>query len=158
MKRLAWLALALGISGCERGPTPGYLRLSGAAPAIEAAPATRGTLIVFWATWCAPCVTETPGLVALAEDPPEDLGVVVLAREQTQSELTKFFGGQPPAALNLRLDPDDGVGSKLGVEMLPVCFLAVEGQLVAKFTGARDWNSKPMRALLERLVRAGPAR
>ncbi len=40
---------------------------------------TRALLVVFWATWCAPCVEEIPDLVALHESSSEDLEIVAVS-------------------------------------------------------------------------------
>lgn len=152
LRLVAVLVFASVAQSCERGPTPTYVRLSGAAPAIEGVAATRSTLIVFWASWCAPCVSETPSLVALAEHPPKNLSVVVFARNETLAGVNRFFKGQTPAALNLRLDQGNSIGAALGVEVLPVAYVVADGQLVARVSGRQEWDSKPMRALLERLA------
>lgn len=158
LRLVAVLVFASIAQSCERGPTPTYVRLSGNAPAIEGTPSTRATLIVFWASWCAPCVAETPSLVALAEHPPKNLSVVVFARDETLAGINRFFKGQPPPALNLRLDEDNSVGAALGVEVLPVAYVVADGKLVARFSGRQEWDSRPMRGLLERLAQASPPR
>ena len=153
MTRLAFVGLLAGALGCERGVPPAYVRLTGAAPPFTApTPSTRATLLVFWASWCAPCVAETPSLVALAEAPPADLSVVVFDREESMGDVVRYFKGAPPSSLNLRLDEGNATGEVFGVQALPVSQLVVDGQRVARFSGPQDWDGKPMRALLARLV------
>ena len=145
------LALLIG-AGCTEGPVPQYVRVAGPAPAISEAPPSRAHLVVFWASWCAPCRAEAPSLRALANTPPTDVVVVVFSHDETSEDVRRFFGGAPPASWNLRLDPGTRVAKTFGVEALPASILVVDGQLRARFGGARDWNSKEMRRLLARLV------
>ncbi|WP_246137183.1 TlpA family protein disulfide reductase [Myxococcus llanfairpwllgwyngyllgogerychwyrndrobwllllantysiliogogogochensis] len=117
------------------------------------APGSHALLVVFWASWCPPCREETPQLLSLAESPPEGLRVVVFSHDADLKAVESFFEGPPPSELRLRLDVGEKVAREYGVEQLPTSILVVEGQLVARFPGPRDWDSRAMRRLLERLTR-----
>ncbi|MGE6757715.1 TlpA family protein disulfide reductase [Corallococcus coralloides] len=117
------------------------------------APGPLALLVVFWASWCPPCREETPHLLSLAESPPEGLRVVVFSHDADLKAVESFFEGPPPPELRLRLDVGEKVAREYGVEQLPTSILVVEGQLVARFPGPRDWDSRAMRRLLERLTR-----
>lgn len=149
--------LLLGLSSltwaCKSEPPPAYIRLQGAAPTLADVPPSRAVLVVFWASWCPPCRQETPQLVALAKAPPEDLQVVVFSHDETSQAVESFFQGPAPTPLHLRLDAGRQAGGAFGVEQLPVSVLVVDGRQVARFSGPRDWNARPMRRLLERLIR-----
>jgi cytochrome c biogenesis protein CcmG, thiol:disulfide interchange protein DsbE len=148
--------VALGLFGCDEGRQPPYLRLSGPAQVLPAWPKEQALLVAFWASWCAPCVRETPQLRALAEDPPPGLAVVVLSHDEELADVHKVFGGPPPQQLHLALDADRAVGRAYGVAVLPESYLVVRGQKVARFRGPQDWSSPSMRRLLKKLV-AAPA-
>ena len=145
------IVLVIGIS-CRDSTPPSYMRLSGRAPAIAAAPTARALLIVFWATWCLPCREEAPQLRALAAKPPDGLEVIVVSLDTESGAIEEFFGGPPDPSLHLRLDPDKRLYDAFRVEALPAAFLVVAGELRARFEGSRQWDEKPVRALLERLV------
>lgn len=145
-------ALLACAPGCREAPPPSWVRLEGASPRLEAAPATRAQLVVFWATWCEPCRRETPQLRALAANPPEGLAVVVFSHDDDDQAVRAFFGGPPEPALHLRLDPGRSAAEAFGVQALPVSFLVVDGRLVARFTGPREWDSPAMRKLLGKLL------
>lgn len=145
------LAALLSAPGCREAPSPPYTRLAGPAPAVGEA--TQGpVLIAFWATWCGPCVEELPSLRALAGDPPARVRVVSFAEEEDPGALQRHFAGPPPVELGVVLDLDRSAAAAFGVDALPAAFLVVDGRLVAHFDGPRDWNGRPMRSLLTRLV------
>jgi cytochrome c biogenesis protein CcmG/thiol:disulfide interchange protein DsbE len=147
------LAALTGACGQHEPAPPAYVRLDAPAPPLENVPAARALLVVFWATWCPPCVAETPQLRALAEDPPEHLSVVVYGHDQDISAVREFFAGDPPPALNVRLDREEAVARAFGVDKLPASFLVVDGHRMARFSGPRDWSSPAMRRLLQKLIR-----
>ncbi|WP_342394462.1 TlpA disulfide reductase family protein [Myxococcus fulvus] len=154
---VAALLLASPLTACRtEPPPPSYLRVEGAAPLLTDVPDSRALLVVFWATWCPPCRTETPRLVALAEAPPDALRVVVFSHDTEAKAVETFFEGPHPAALHLRLDEGHQVARAFGVDTLPQSFLVVDGRLVARFAGPREWDSRGMRRLLEKLIREHP--
>jgi thiol-disulfide isomerase/thioredoxin len=148
----ALLAALAGACGQREPAPPAYVRLDAPAPRLESVPEARALLVVFWATWCPPCVAETPQLRALAEDPPEHLSVVVYGHDQDISAVRAFFAGDPPPTLNFRLDSEEAVARAFGVDKLPASFLVVEGHRMARFAGPRDWSSSAMRRLLRKLI------
>lgn len=149
------LCLACALA-CREAPQPGYVRLEGTSPPIADAPAARAHLLVFWATWCAPCRKETPQLQALANAPPEGLAVVVFSHDESMKQVSDYFGGEVDPAFNLRIDIGQEVARAFGVEVLPASVLIVEGRLVARFSGIREWDSHPMRKLLAKLMEQIP--
>lgn len=150
---LLLLVALLAAPACRAPPAPpAYVRVEGAAPALAGVPDAPAHLVSFWATWCPPCRTETPGLRALAADPPAGLQVVVISHDADLAAVEHFLGGPPDPAWHLRLDADRTLGRAFGVGPLPDSFLVVRGRLVARFTGPRDWSSEGMRRLLARLV------
>lgn len=150
---VAALILLVVLSGCRTEPPPSYIRLDGAAPALTDAPTSHALLVVFWASWCPPCREETPGLLELAENPPEELRVIVFSHDEHMQAVKAFLRGLPSPGLHLRLDEDHAVARSFGVDTLPTSILVVDGRLIARFSGPRDWNSQAMRRLLEKLSR-----
>ena len=146
------LTCAFVLTACREAPPPPYVRLGGPAPAEFSGAPEGATLVVFWASWCAPCREETPELVALAEAPPEGISVVVFSADASMEDVRAFFEGPPPAPLHLRMD-DGAVSDAFGVEALPASVFMANGRLLARFDGPRAWDSSPMRKLLARLLK-----
>jgi thiol-disulfide isomerase/thioredoxin len=148
--RLAAAAL-IAVLGCSEQGQPSYTRLREPAPQVENVPA-GATLVVFWATWCPPCVEELPALRALARDPPARITVVTFGEDEDEGPVRELFGGSPPRELGYRHDVDRRAATAFGVDVLPAAFLVADGALVARFAGPRDWNSRGMRRLLAKLA------
>jgi cytochrome c biogenesis protein CcmG, thiol:disulfide interchange protein DsbE len=142
---------------CAERSSPAYTRVRGPAPAVLPPTRAPATLVVFWATWCPPCRDEVGPLRALAQDPPRDLPVVTFGQDESGANVAEFFGGRVPPELGYRADSDHRAAAAFGVDVLPAAFLVVDGQLVARFGGARDWNSREMRRLLVKLASEGKA-
>lgn len=147
---LGLLAAALA---CAERPPPPYTRVEGPAPA--ALGASGPVLVVFWATWCGPCVEELPALRALAKDPPAGIRLVTFGEDEDEAPVRALLGGEPPRELGYRADADGRAAAAFGVSVLPASFLVVGGRLVARFDGPREWNSPEMRRLLARLASEG---
>lgn len=161
-RALFFFAFAAGLflpalSGCrESAPPPAYVRLSGPAPKLPEADG-RAVLLVFWASWCAPCVEELPSLRKLADDLPVGLRLRTVGFRETKSARSRYFEGTPPPELHFLDDTEGTLAEVFGVTAAPAAFLLVEGERVARFTGPRDWDSSAMRRLLEKLMAEVPA-
>ena len=80
MRRLLALVLATTAMACG-GTPPTSLAVGGPAPAFELSAVDGSTVslaelagepraLVFWATWCGPCLSEIPALQAIEKDDP----------------------------------------------------------------------------------------
>lgn len=116
------------------------------------------TLVHFWATWCAPCVTEIPALQRLASDfsGERSFGLVLIAVADRPEAAQEFLGPRL-AALNL-FDGDWQVAKAWGTTKIPESYLVVDGKVVEKFEGAAEWDRSALRdRLRQALARAGGA-
>lgn len=148
------LAAVLAASGCSEPEQPAYTRVRAPAPRLEGV-SGRATLVVFWATWCPPCREELPSLRALARDLPAGVALVTYGEDEDEAPVHELFGGAPPPELGYRRDVERAAANALGVDALPAAFLVVDGRLVARFSGPRDWDSRGMRRLLAKLASEG---
>lgn len=108
----------------------------------------RGKKIIlnYWATWCPPCIAEMPRLQDLYNDFGEDV-VFLFVTNDEKDLIQKFdakYGYDIPVFYPLSQAPE-----LLQTNTLPTTYLIdEEGFIVIKKTGAADWNSQKVRALL----------
>jgi len=102
------------------------------------------TLVHFWATWCPPCIEETPALDRLARDFRGDRNFAVLrvAVADSSSRVESFLGAGAPGVL---YDPQWEVAHRYGTDQLPETYLVVGGRIVEKFIGEVDWDDPAVR-------------
>ncbi|HEY6320134.1 MAG TPA: TlpA disulfide reductase family protein [Thermoanaerobaculia bacterium] len=102
------------------------------------------TLVHFWATWCPPCIEETPALDRLVRDFGGDRNFAVLrvAVADSSSRVESFLGAGAPGVL---YDPQWEVAHRYGTDQLPETYLVVGGRIVEKFIGEVDWDDPAVR-------------
>ena len=112
-------------------------------------------LVNFWATWCPPCVEETPSLEAFSNKM-RQLGVEVIGVSVDQDpETLKKFISDHRLTFPIARDPDQIVSSKFGTRMFPETYiLDRDGRVAEKIIGAKDWEDPLMVSFVESL--AGP--
>jgi thiol-disulfide isomerase/thioredoxin len=112
-------------------------------------------IVNFWATWCQPCLTEMPTLEALWQEyRPRGLVVLGVAVDRDAPRpLLEPYVSRLGLTFPVLLDADLKSAQAWRVTGLPATFvIRPGGHAVGMAFGAREWNSKEMRALLERFL------
>jgi thiol-disulfide isomerase/thioredoxin len=114
------------------------------------------TLVHFWATWCPPCIQESPGIQRLAADLAgyHDFSLLMIAVQDRKDKVGHFLG--PEAAAMVLYDPSWDVAHRYGTDQLPETYLVVRGKVVQKFVGATDWDNPDLRRRLLAYLGAPP--
>jgi cytochrome c biogenesis protein CcmG, thiol:disulfide interchange protein DsbE len=116
-------------------------------------PSFGGKLLVlnFWATWCPPCVQETPSLSQFAADY-ANKGVVVLgvSVDKDLKAYQAFLQRFHPAFLTAR---DFVIHEEYGTFMYPeTYFIDAKGKVVKKIAEGADWNDPQLRQYVNSLL------
>jgi thiol-disulfide isomerase/thioredoxin len=112
----------------------------------------RGKVVLlnFWASWCAPCRRETPGLVRLSRDyAGKPLEIVGVAMDDSMAPVRRFVAAAGIPYPTLLPDQDDPLASR--VESLPTTLLIdARGRVAKTYYGAE--SEKVFRRDIERLL------
>ena len=138
----------------QRGPAFRLPLLTGGDATLDA---WKGKVVIlnFWATWCTPCTIEMPALEALWREY-RDRGLVVVgvsvdrgAPRPLIEPYLKHLGLTFP----ILLDPQMETANAWRVPGVPATFLIHPGgEVVGMAIGIREWNSREMKTLLERML------
>jgi len=114
----------------------------------------RGKTVVlnFWASWCGPCVEETPSLVAMSRKM-RDRNVIVLAVsvDEDDSAYHKFIKEQGMDMLTVR-DADKKSNDLYGTHVFPETYIIDRnGVLRRKVIGEMNWTAQEMTEYLTKL-------
>jgi cytochrome c biogenesis protein CcmG, thiol:disulfide interchange protein DsbE len=115
----------------------------------------RGKVVVlnFWATWCPPCVEETPSLVALQREIEPRGGMVLgISVDVDAQAYTQFLQTNGIDFATYR-DPTSKIPAEYGTFVYPETYVIDrQGRIARKFVGAQDWTSTEMTAYLNSLL------
>ena len=114
----------------------------------------RGQVVVlnFWATWCPPCVEETPSLVKM-QSRMKDKGVVVLAVsiDVDDAAYHKFLRDYGVNMVTVR-DEAQKASDLYGTHGWPESYIIDRNGIIRrKFIGAVQWNSPEVTEFLSKL-------
>jgi len=113
----------------------------------------RGKVVILnlWATWCAPCRKEMPGLdrlqAALGED---GLAVVPLSLDRGEvGQIEAFYDEVGLTTLPIYRDPKAAAGRALGAYGLPTTIMIDrEGREIGRLLGPAEWDGPEAMTLI----------
>jgi peroxiredoxin len=114
----------------------------------------QAVLINIWATWCYPCRAEMPSMNTLYQDyRAKGLAIVAIATDAEGKSVVEPFIQAYGLTFPVVLDPQNLVGAQLRVPGIPASYvLDKQGRIVGLEIGARDWNARQIRRLLEQIL------
>jgi thiol-disulfide isomerase/thioredoxin len=157
-RRLARAAIAGAILLAARGavpaaPLPVTLEDPATGAKVQVAAGARALHLVFFATWCQPCVDELPRLADLdARFGPQgyELVLVAIPARQTREKIVKMAQEKKPPG-RLLFDTDGAVEKALGVQMLPTHLVFdKEGKLVLSARALSDGVEEAVAGLVSK--------
>jgi len=115
----------------------------------------RVVVLNFWATWCPPCVEETPSLNRFSEQM-EAQGVTVIgvSVDRDAAALEKFVANAQ-LIFPIARDPQQTVSSRYGTFKFPESYIIdLDGRIAEKLIGAVNWQDERIVNLVSGLARA----
>lgn len=137
-----------------------------AAPAITFADATgaartledyrgKGVVLNIWATWCGPCVTEMPSLVALSRAADGFVVLPLSIDHGGAAVVGPWLQRHGAAALPVLIDDKQAAMTALGVRGVPTTFVIDRaGNFRGRLEGGADWSTPEARRVVGELVGA----
>jgi len=117
----------------------------------------RGKVVVlnFWASWCPPCVEETPSLIALHQRIADRGGMVLgVSLDDDQAAYERFLT-EHGVVFPTYLDARKAIPSTYGTAMYPETYIiGRDGRIARKVVGPQDWTSPEILSVLDTLLRA----
>jgi cytochrome c biogenesis protein CcmG/thiol:disulfide interchange protein DsbE len=110
-------------------------------------------VLVFWASWCAPCVEETPALNALERRIEANGGVVLgVSEDDDPAAYSKFLTEQRVVFPTYR-DPTKKIASTYGTAAFPEAYIiSRDGKIARKIVGPQDWTSPELTSTIDTLL------
>jgi len=117
----------------------------------------RGKVVVlnFWATWCPPCVEETPGLNRLQKYIESRNGVVIGVSADEDPAIYEKFLHEKGVIFPTYRDPGtkdehSPIAQDYGTSMYPETYIIDrKGVIVRKIIGTQDWSSPELLAYFD---------
>ncbi len=108
-----------------------------------------------WATWCPPCVEETPSLKKFADEMTGRGVAVVSISVDEDAKALEDFVSEYNLTYAVARDPDQSVASRYGTFKFPETYILDEdGRIADKFIGAVDWQDPRISEFVLNLARS----
>jgi cytochrome c biogenesis protein CcmG, thiol:disulfide interchange protein DsbE len=153
-------AALLGLTACYSGSRPPHIGSSAPEFTVQdddrkvTLSQFRGQVVVlnFWATWCPPCIEETPSLVVMQERlKAKGITVLAVSVDVDESAYRRFLKDHGVNLLTVR-DPDQKTSGIYGTFKFPETYVIDRnGVMRRKFIGAVDWTEPEITDFLSRL-------
>jgi cytochrome c biogenesis protein CcmG, thiol:disulfide interchange protein DsbE len=115
----------------------------------------KGKVVVlnFWASWCPPCVNETPSIIHLQQYIASRNGVVLGASIDEDSEAYSRFLKDYGINFPTFRDPTKKISLHYGTSIIPETYIIDRhGKIARKIIGEQQWDSPEMLAYFDVLL------
>jgi cytochrome c biogenesis protein CcmG, thiol:disulfide interchange protein DsbE len=115
----------------------------------------QGKVVIlnFWATWCPPCVEETPALIQLQQRIAPRNGVVLGVSVDEDESAYRTFLQQHGINYPTSRDATKKSALDYGTVMYPETYVIDRhGKILRKIIGPQDWNSSEMLAYFDSIL------
>jgi len=107
----------------------------------------------FWATWCPPCVEETPSLEKFAEQMRLQGVAVMGVSVDGDAVALQTFAAEQHLSFPILRDPNQSVASRYGTFKFPETYIIdQEGRVAEKLIGAVDWQDSRIVTFVQELA------
>ena len=150
------------IAGCDRGSRPDFVGI--AAPDftvddVDGAPRKislhdfKGRVVVlhFWASWCAPCVEETPSLVAMQLKLKPHVQVLAISADEDPEAYKRFVAARMNGMLSIRDSKQESNSLYHSFKFPETYIIDANGVVRRKIIGPIDWTGKEISDYLLKL-------
>ncbi|MGZ3724368.1 MAG: TlpA family protein disulfide reductase [Pseudobdellovibrio sp.] len=110
-------------------------------------------IINFWASWCPPCIEETPSLIKFSKTHPE-FKLIAISQDDTLNDIqnfTKLFPNFKNAGVDVVFDQSRVLARRFGVEKLPETF--IYNRLKKKYfqiSGSTNWDDPELLSYIKK--------
>jgi cytochrome c biogenesis protein CcmG/thiol:disulfide interchange protein DsbE len=154
---------ALGLMACTAaGARPGHRAPDFSVTTISGQHVSlatyRGKVLVlnFWATWCPPCIEETPSLNAMAQQLAGTSVRVLGISVDSDPDIYRRFLAQYKITFPTALDPDYSIPHRYSTVKIPETYIINQrGIVTRKIVSASDWTAPDMLQYLRDLAASG---
>ena len=146
------MALLVLVPSCDRGSRPA--QIGAMAPDFTVTDSQRSVtlsklrgkpvVLNFWASWCGPCVEETPSLVALHQRMGDKITILAVSIDEDEAAYRKFLRDEHIEYLTVR-DPKKSSPNLYGTFGWPETYIIdPTGVIRRKLIGPTNWASADM--------------
>lgn len=110
-------------------------------------------IVNFWASWCAPCVEETPALIKFSIDNPE-YKLIAISQDDSLDDIQNFikvFPNYTNAHIDIVFDHNKDLARRYSVVKLPETFIYSRSKKkYIQLSGATNWADPQLKEMFQK--------